>query len=143
MSNLAAGALDRRIRIEMATETRDTAGDVIRTDWTAPPGWANGGKRWARKIGVRLGGDTLLRGVEVAGQAQQVLREHDTIFILRYDSKSVTIAPETYRVVHHERVFLIVAIGDTNEREDGVILLCASRPDLRGSSAPVSESGQS
>lgn len=140
MTNIAAGVLDRRVTIEEATETRDAAGDVIAT-WGVPAGWPSDGRRWAKKSGVRLG-ETPMRGVEVAGQAQQVLREADTIFVVRQDRFTLAIAPETFRVFHHGRTYLIVAISPTNDRDDALILLCSSRPDLRGSSAPVIESGQ-
>lgn len=140
---LAAGDLDQRITIQVATTSRDAAGDELSADWGAPAGWSNDGRRWARKSDLRGSGGALLRANEAAGVAQQTLREADTMFTLRWDSKSDAIAPETYRVVHHGRVYLIVGLGDTNDRSDGKILLCSSRPDQRGASAPVQASGES
>lgn len=135
--NIEAGTLDRRIRIQEASEPRDAAGDVLEGEWSAPAGWPNEGKRWARKVTVARGVNPI-RGSEIPpGVAQELLREADTIFILRWDSLSTTIAAETMRVMHRERAYRIVAKVDTNDRADGVILLCSSRPDMRGDAGPV------
>lgn len=129
--NIAAGMLDRRIRIQVSTEPRDAAGDVLEGEWVAPAGWPFDGKRWARKISAQ--GTNPIRGAEIPpGVAQELLREADTVFILRWDRYSRAIAPETMRVVHGERAYRIVSKVDTNDREDGVLLLCSSRPDMRG-----------
>lgn len=128
MTRMAVGELDRRITLQQAVETRDAAGDVIATDWTVPAGWPRQGKRWSSK---RDG-----RPQEVRG-AQQQLRQVDTVFTLRWDRFSSVIAPETFRVVYRDRVYEIVGLGESVDREDGVVLLCASRPDQRGASAPL------
>lgn len=131
---LAAGDLDRRITIEVATETKDDAGDVLRDVWGPPPGWPSGGKRWASKRDGRPQESPAL------GVAQQVLRQVDTVFTLRWDRFTRDIAPETFRVVYQDRAYEIVGLGEA-DRSDGVILLCSSRPDQRGAAGPVGDSG--
>lgn len=132
--NIAAGSLDRRIRIEVATVTRDTAGDVIGSDFGPPAGWPHGGKRWAAKRD--------LRPQETAADAsnQVTTRQVDTVFTLRFDRFSSRIAPETFQVVYKGRPYAIVGLGEGAGRDDGVQLLCSSRPDQRGSRAPESTS---
>lgn len=130
---MAAGELDRRVTIEVATETRDAAGDVIQVAWGPPAGWSQGGKRWASK---RDG-----RPSEVRGD-QEVLRQIDTVFVLRWDQHTSTIGPETHRVLYRDRAYEIVGLGETREREDGVSLLCCSRPDQRGASAPLDQQSE-
>lgn len=124
----AAGAFDRRIRVEEATESRDAAGDVVATAWGPPASWPSRGRRWASK---RDGRPSEIRAT------QQVLRQIDTVFALRWDRFSSTIAPETFRVVYRDRVYEIVGLGESAEREDEVRLLCCSRPDQRGARAPL------
>ncbi len=132
--NMAAGPLDRRIRIEEATEVRDKAGDLLPATWSPPTGWPREGRRWASKRDPRpneKGGD---------GSSQVLLREIDTVFVLRWDRFSSRIAPETFRVVYRDRAYEIVGLGEVN-REDGVQLLCSSRPDQRGTSAADESEG--
>jgi head-tail adaptor len=121
MTRTNAGKLDRRVIVEIATETQDAAGDVTVT-------WAVAFKRWA----IRVDG----RGREFFG-AQQIVRDADTAFEVRDDSQSRSIAAETYRIVDHDKVFEIVGITEGRERADTLILLCAYRPDLRGAKAPI------
>lgn len=127
--NIAAGDLDRRIRVEFATEGRDRAGDQVAESWGPPPGWPADGKRWAAKRDGRPSEQPSLT------VSQQVLRQIDTVFTLRWDRFTSVIAPETHRIVYRGRAYEIVGLGE-GEREDGVILLCSSRPDQRGASAP-------
>lgn len=135
--NLSAGELDRRIRLQEATQVQDAAGDLVDVSWGVPAGWPSDGKRWASKRDQRP--------FEQPGDAttRVTLRQIDTVFVLRWDRFSSTIAPETFRVVHHGRTYEIVGLGESNSREDGVTLLCCSRPDQRGSRAPESTSGES
>lgn len=127
---IAAGDLDRRIQIQEATEGKDAAGDVIPTAWGPPAGWPREGKRWASKRDGRP------NEIAALAQAQQVLRQMDTVFVLRWDRRSSVIAPETFRVIYRDRIYEIVGLGE-GEREDGVILLCSSRPDQRGARGPI------
>lgn len=122
--NADAGAFDRRIQIEAATETQDAAGDVTAT-------WSSAFKRWAIRVDSR--------GREFFG-AQQINRDSDTAFEIRDGVQSRTIAPETHRVVDGGRVFEIVGVTPGRERKDTLILLCASSPALRGSKAPIDAS---
>lgn len=126
---IAAGELDRRIRIEEAIEEKDRAGDVIKTNWGVPAGWPSNGGRWASK---RDGRPAEVVAIASAGQ---VLRQIDTVFVTRWDRFSSTIAPETFRVVYRHRAYEIIGLGE-GDRADGVVLLCSSRPDQRGASAP-------
>lgn len=133
--NMAAGGLDRRIRVEQATLTQDAAGDELPASWGPPAGWPRDGRRWAAKRDHKpqeQGGD---------GATQVLLRQVDTIFTLRFDRFSSVIAPESFRVVYRDRPYQIVGLGETASREDGVQLLCSSRPDQRGSSAPEPDTG--
>lgn len=120
--NAAAGSFDRRIIVQIATETQDAAGDVTVT-WTDLPR-----KRSAQRIDSR--------GREFFG-AQQVNRDSDTAFEVRADSISRTYSPETHRIIDRDRVFEIVSIVEGRERGDTLLILCASSPALRGARAPV------
>ena len=122
--NAASGEFDRRIQIEVATETRDAAGDVTVT-------WSTAFKRWSMRIDSR--------GREFFG-AQQVVRDADTAFEIRHDSQSRLIAPETHRVIDSDKIFEIVGIAEGRERRDTLIILCASSPALRGARAPIDAS---
>jgi len=114
---LSAGELDRRIEVEIGTPGQDAAGDVV-------PDWSLLEKRWAKKReGV---------GREFMG-SQQVIRDADTTFTLRYDTASRAYAPETHRFVYRSVIFEIVAIAEvTDGRFNGLSFLCCSRPDAGG-----------
>ena len=122
--NADVGSFDRRIIVQRSTPTQDSAGDEVQN-------WTDAFKRWAA------------RSDKSAGQffgAQQIVREYDTTFEIRDDSQSRSIAPESYRVVDRDRVYQIVGVTEGKERGDTLILLCSSRPDLRGAKAPVDAS---
>lgn len=114
--NSAAGDFDRRITVQVATETKDGAGDVVLT-------WADDFPLWASKSDSR--------GREFFG-AQQTIRDADTAFTVRSTSETRAIAPEKNRVVYQDRVFEIVGISEGKERGDSLVILTASRPDMRG-----------
>lgn len=124
--NIAAGDLDRRIQIWEATETQDNAGDTIK-DYSL---------RFERWAGMRQ-----QRPVEVQG-AQQLVRTFDCVFTMREDAATKAIAPETFKIVHSGRDFMIVGVQRTPNRHDGLDFLCTSRPDMRGAKAPDSGSGE-
>lgn len=112
-----AGDLDRRIEIELGTKSRDASQDEIIT-------WATAFKRWA--------GMKQSSGREFMGAAQ-VIRDADTVWTIRYDSESRTIAPESHRVRYGGAIFEIVGIAEATEgRKDYLLLLTSSRPDLVG-----------
>ena len=128
MTYVAAGALDRRIQIQTGVETKDAAGDVIDSTWD------DAFKLWARRV-VRSQG---IERPTVAG----VLREFDVRFDVRDSPKSRAIAPETHRVLYKGRIYEIVGTVQLEEREDLIGLLCAARPDQRGSRGNEGVSGQ-
>lgn len=114
---LDAGELDRRIEVEIATKGVDSSNDEIIT-------WALAFKRWAKKR-------------EAAGRefmaSQQVIRDADTSFTVRFDSQTNAIAPETHRIRYADAIYEIVGIGETNDaRRDGILIQCCSRPDAGG-----------
>lgn len=112
---IAAGKLDRRITIQVATETRDRAQDVI-LDWTTAPTF----DLWANK--------TDQRGFEALG-AQELVRTADTVFEVRRGPKSLAIHPESHRVVFGGKIFTIISIQEGKDRNDTLQLLTSSRPD--------------
>ncbi len=116
-----AGARDRRIKVEVATETQDAAGDVIQT-------WSLLCERWA---GLQDNTGRLFRG------DQQIVRDADTMFTLMDDSQSQTFAPETHRFICDGHMYRIVSIGQGKRRHDELLFLCATRPDGRGTRGPV------
>ena len=112
-----AGNLDRRIWVQSASKTRDRAGDEISS-------WSNAFQRWA--------GKTDNRGFETQG-SQEVVRTGDTVWILRSDSESRAIAPETHRFEYDGRIYEIIAIQESkNERRDRLEFLTTTRPDAGG-----------
>lgn len=122
--NLAAGDLDRRVTVEVCEDVRDGSGDVVRR-W--PPAAGSFFKRWAARKSLAPG-----RAVERVG-SEEVVRQVDTVFVVRDDSQSRLIAPETHRIRYQGRVYEIVGIDEANNaRADGRQILCASRPDRRG-----------
>lgn len=112
---IAAGKLDRRITIQVATSSRDAANDVI-LDWISAPSF----DLWASK--------TDQRGFETIG-SQELVRTADTVFEVRQGPKSKTIHPESHRVVYGGKIFEIVSIQEGKERGDTFQLLTSSRPD--------------
>jgi SPP1 family predicted phage head-tail adaptor len=114
--NRAAADFDRRIMIQVVTETPDGAGDVVQT-------WADAFPLWAKRSDSR--------GREFFG-AQQTIRDADTAWTVRQSTETRAIAPETNRVVYAGRVFEIISIAEGKERGDVFEILTASRPDGRG-----------
>lgn len=120
MANISAGELDRRIQVFGAALSKDRAGDEVKT-WDPP---AVKFDRWASKR------DAYPREISAA---QALLREADTVFTLRWDSQSRSIAPETYRFQWRGTVYEIVGVGENKGgRMDALDFVCSSRPDLRG-----------
>jgi SPP1 family predicted phage head-tail adaptor len=124
-SNASAGEFDRRIEIQRATETKDSAGDPI-------PSWARAFDRWAKQ-------EASTGGESTAGQ--QVVREADTVWILRSDGESQSIAPETNRIRYRGVIYEIVSITPGRRRADTIEILTSSRPDKRGARAQDLPSG--
>jgi len=114
---LSAGEMDRRITVEQAIKTVDAANDEVIV-WQP---WPN--RRWASKRNMT--------GTEMLA-AQQMVRQADTIWVLRYDSQSLQIAPESHRIMHDGAIYEIVAILEDSGRHEGLKLLTSSRPDHQG-----------
>lgn len=123
MANLGAGELDRRIRIMRRTDVEDDAGDILEEE-----GWSLAFKRWAKRILPSSVSPTFR---ETLGD-EEVVRSADVLWKIRYDSQSLQIAPERYRVVYGGRIHEIVGIGEGANRHDGLILLTCYRPDDQG-----------
>lgn len=122
MTNRPAGFFDRRIQVQVDTGTaQDAAGDPI-------PNWEDAFKLWANKADGRAR--------EFSG-AQQQIRESDTVFEVRDSRDARAVAPETHRVTYLSRIFEIVGITEGKERQDTLLIFCATRPDRRGARAPI------
>ncbi len=120
MALLSAGDLDRRIQVFKAARSKDGAGDTI-FDWEHPELKFD---RWAKKS------DAYGREIK---SAQQLVRDVDTVWSLRWDSQSRSISPEAYRFMHKGTVYEIVSVSEGSDgRMDRINFLCASRPDLEG-----------
>lgn len=122
--NFEAGEFDRRITVQLASESKDAAGDIVQT-------WTDSFRLWARKRDSR--------GREFFGAAQMV-RDADTVFAVRSSELMRAIAPESHRIVYKGQVFEIVGKADTNERSDAIEILTCSRPDARGERGREAES---
>lgn len=108
---LAAGRLDRRIRIERFTVTRD--------DFNAPSeAWATLTTVWAS---VRQ-----FTGYE-RNLADQVQGHAATVFTIRHSSTVADVNPKD-RVVYDGRTFNIEAVAEIGRRE-GLALSCIARVD--------------
>lgn len=118
---MKSGSLDRRIMVQVGTESKDAEGDVVIA-------WADAFKRWARKFSGPVS--------ESVG-AGQVVREGDTEWTLRWDAESLSITPELHRFIWEERVYEIVGVSEASNRHDGLIFLTSSRPDGRGPRGPL------
>lgn len=119
---MRSGAFDRRISIEAATFAPDSAGDQV-------PTWAEAFKRWAK---VR---DFPARQSVGAGQ---IVRDYDAEWIVRLDTQTIMIGPETHRLVWRDRVYEIVGVMEATEQNRGecVTILTATTPNQRGAVAP-------
>lgn len=126
MKRQKAGKLDRHIQIQVAGTQKDAANDET-------PIWTDWKKLWAEKRE---------RGAfrEVSAP-HEVLRDSDTIFVLRRNSISTQIAPETYRITYQGRIWEIVGIAEGPARDDTIYVLASFRPDGRGARAPEQASG--
>jgi SPP1 family predicted phage head-tail adaptor len=113
---VSAGELDRRIQIQLATEIKDAAGDMV-------PAWSDAFRLFAKK--------TDRSGFETNG-AQQLIRAGDTVFEIRRSARALAITPELHRVVYDGRIYQIVGIQEGKSRKDSLQLLTSSRPDGRG-----------
>jgi head-tail adaptor len=130
MQNIAAGEFDRRIQVIQATVSKDAAGDLVFT-WDPP---ARKFDRWAAKRDAYAS--------EVQG-AQILARQADTVWTLRWDSQSRSIAPETFRFMWRGTVFEIVGVTENKQsRMDALDFLTSSRPDLQGDRSRLLASGQ-
>jgi len=123
---VSAGDLDRRITIQIATESRDRANDVILD-------WADGFNLWASKKD-RLGSQIV--------SAQELIRTADTVFEVRRTARALTITPEKHRIVFQEKLYQIVSIVDGKERDDTLQILASSRPDGQGARGRGNTSGE-
>ena len=121
----ATGNLDRRISIEVKTETKDAAGDPI-------PTWSEAFKLFARRI-PQVGN---------AGPGNEVnapnaeLRRVDMIWQVRFSQRIAGVGPETHRVVYKGRVYQIIGLFEGEGRSERVNIRCATTPDQRGTMAP-------
>lgn len=122
--NTGAGEFDRRIQIERAVESQDTAGDTLQT-------WVPDRKLWARKRDSR--------GREAFGAAQMV-RDADCVFMVRSSGYARALAPETHRVAYKGQIFEIVGKADGADTDDVIEILTCSRPDARGERARTTPS---
>lgn len=120
-SRQASGKFDRHVWVQLVSATTDAAGDEV---FVASNLW----QRWMEKRE---------RGAfrEVVAKTE-VLRDADVVFVTRADDRSREIYPETHRLYYKSRVYEIVGLGESNERDDCIILLCCYRPDGRGSRGP-------
>lgn len=126
MKRQKAGKLDRRILIQLAGVSKDASNDELDT-------WVDWERLWAEKRE---------RGAFREVNAQhEVLRDSDTLFVVRRNSISRQIAPESHRIIYADRVYEIVGLGEGLARDDTIHIMCAYRPDLRGARAPDQVSG--
>lgn len=118
MGKLSAGELDRRIEVWRKTEVQDTAGDLVEESWNLiSHRWANTRPAYGREI---MG-------------AQQLVRDADTVWALRSDTFSRSIAPETDRFLYKGIVYEIVSVNEEPDtRGEQLNFLTCSRPDKRG-----------
>lgn len=130
MQNIAAGEFDRRIQVFKATVSKDDAGDLVFT-WDPPDLKFD---RWAAKR------DAYASEVQAS---QGMARQADTVWTLRWDSQSRSIAPENHRFMWRGTVYEIVGVTENKQsRMDALDFLTCSRPDLQGDRGRLLASGQ-
>ena len=117
----AAGRFDRHVTVQVSTPTRDESNDEIE-NWTP---WR---RRWMEKRDRE--------SFREINASHQVLRDYDAVFVTRDDSTSRQIAPESHRLFYKSRVYEIVGIATTPERQDCLMILASTRPDGRGDRGP-------
>lgn len=125
----AAGALDRRITVEVASSVQDGAGDPVLT-------WAPAFRLFARRH-LKTSPEAAA-GNEFLGD-QSVIRRTELVWEVRWGPLALSIAPETHRVVYKGRIYQVLAINEGAGRQDRVWIRCAATTDQRGSMAPAGE----
>lgn len=131
MAKPRSGKFDRRISIEVATPTRDAAGDVVNE-------WAPAFKLFAHRLVPR---PTSVLGQEAMAE-HAVLHRSQVNWILRFGTKANSIAPETHRIRYKGRVYQILSIVEGTGRSEEIVVRTATTPDQRGTMAPEAQSGQ-
>ena len=117
----AAGRFDRHVTVQVSTPTRDEANDEIE-NWTP---WR---RRWMEKRDRE--------SFREINASHEVLRDYDAVFVTREDATSRQIFPETHRLFYKDRVWEIVGVATTPERQDCLLILASTRPDGRGPRGP-------
>lgn len=125
MAGPSTGKFDRRISIEVSTETKDAAGDPVQS-------WAHSFYLFARRI--QQSGSSA-PGREVSADNVQ-LRQSDIIWQVRWSARSAALGPETHRIVYKGRVYEILGLVEGEGRSERISMRCATRPDQRGTMAP-------
>ena len=130
MAKPKTGGFDRRLTIEIATPTRDDAGDVVNV-------WAEAFKLFAKRLVPR---PTSVLGQETMAE-HAVLHRSQVNWILRFGTKAQSIAPETHRIRYQGRVYQILSIVEGTGRSEEIVVRTATTPDQRGTMAPEATSG--
>lgn len=86
---MRAGRRDRRITIQVRSESQAPSGEVIEA-------WADFAKVWARKRDMRA---------SERFAADQKIAEVDTVFEVAHQRALLKIAPDTHRIIFGGRVF--------------------------------------
>lgn len=109
---IRAGSLDRRLRIERATVTRDAVNAEVQS-------WAELATVWASYEPVR-DGERFRAGETAAGLSAR--------FVIRHSSTVADVNPKD-RVVFDGAVLQIVAVKEHGGRRVGIEISCVGRAD--------------
>lgn len=108
---MRAGALDRRINLEVKTTARDAVGQPIET-------WSVARRLWAQRV----------EGSKVAERfgANQTYAMVTTVFKVGYFPALTTVTVDTHRIVFGGKIYNIHGAVEVG-RKEGVELLCSAR----------------
>lgn len=110
---MQAGRLDRRVRIEVKTDSRGEAGGVTET-------WSTAGRAWMGKRDRRA---------QESWEGVQVVAEIDTVFTARWSPAFAEISPESHRLVYRNRAYEIHGVVELGRRE-AVEIPCTARGEV-------------
>lgn len=116
-----AGKFDRHVEVQISAPTKDASNDTIEN-------WEPWRRRW-----MEVRDRESFREISAP---HEVVRDYDTVFVTRMDATSLQIAPESHRLYWKQRIWEIVGIARSVERQDCFLILGSSRPDGRGPRGP-------
>lgn len=107
---MRAGARDRRIELQQRTLTQSASGEAVES-------WTSLGRLWASKRDMRAG---------ERWEAQQVVADIETVWVINWFPGWDTIRPDTHRLLYYDRVYEIHGLREIG-RHEGIEIATSAR----------------